>query len=58
MTAKAPAFTFEPTAFGRARTGRVTTAHGSIDTPQFMPVGTQATVKALTPGDLKRPGPR
>ena len=32
------------------------TAHGAIDTPQFMPVGTQATVKALTPGDLRAAG--
>ncbi len=36
-----------------ARLGRITTAHGTIDTPAFMPVGTQATVKALTPEDLK-----
>lgn len=32
------------------------TPHGPIDTPQFMPVGTQATVKALTPGDLRAAG--
>jgi queuine tRNA-ribosyltransferase len=32
----------------RARNGRVTTAHGCFDTPAFMPVGTQGTVKALT----------
>ncbi|HXG93656.1 MAG TPA: tRNA guanosine(34) transglycosylase Tgt [Blastocatellia bacterium] len=32
----------------QARAGRVTTAHGSFDTPAFMPVGTQGTVKALT----------
>jgi queuine tRNA-ribosyltransferase len=32
------------------------TPHGGIDTPQFMPVGTQATVKALTPGDLQAAG--
>ena len=56
MTAQAPAFTFEPTNVGRARLGRLTTAHGPIDTPQFMPVGTQATVKALTPGDLHAAG--
>jgi queuine tRNA-ribosyltransferase len=31
-----------------ARTGRITTAHGSFDTPAFMPVGTQGAVKALT----------
>ena len=50
------AFTFEATAIGRARLGRLTTAHGPIDTPQFMPVGTQATVKALTPADLRAAG--
>lgn len=35
-----------------ARLGRIHTAHGSIDTPAFLPVGTQATVKTLTPDDL------
>ncbi len=35
-----------------ARCGRVTTLHGSFDTPVFMPVGTQATVKAVTPENL------
>ena len=35
-----------------ARLGRLWTAHGAIDTPVFMPVGTQATVKALEPRDL------
>ena len=35
-----------------ARRGRVTTRHGTIETPVFMPVGTQATVKAVTPGEL------
>lgn len=35
-----------------ARVGRFHTAHGSFDTPIFMPVGTQATVKAVTPRDL------
>jgi queuine tRNA-ribosyltransferase len=32
------------------------TPHGRIETPQFMPVGTQATVKSLTPGDLRAAG--
>ncbi|MFO7153982.1 MAG: tRNA guanosine(34) transglycosylase Tgt [Caldicoprobacter oshimai] len=36
-----------------ARLGRIYTPHGSFETPIFMPVGTQATVKALTPRDLK-----
>ncbi len=35
-----------------ARLGRITTPHGTIDTPAFVPVGTQATVKSLTPDDL------
>jgi queuine tRNA-ribosyltransferase len=37
----------------RARLGRITTAHGIFETPVFMPVGTQATVKALSPDDLR-----
>ncbi|CAN5841021.1 tRNA guanosine(34) transglycosylase Tgt [soil metagenome] len=45
-----------PTSTGRARLGRLLTRRGPIDTPQFMPVGTQATVKALTPGDLHAAG--
>ena len=36
-----------------ARRGRIYTPHGVIETPVFMPVGTQATVKSLTPEDLK-----
>ena len=36
----------------RARTGVVTTAHGSFETPMFMPVGTRGTVKSLTPEEL------
>ena len=36
-----------------ARIGEFTTPHGVIETPVFMPVGTQATVKSLTPEDLK-----
>src|ERR1700751_5676066 len=38
----------------RARTGLLHTAHGTIETPVFMPVGTQATVKGLTQRDLER----
>jgi queuine tRNA-ribosyltransferase len=41
---------------GRARLGTLETAHGAIDTPQFMPVGTQASVKSLTPADLHAAG--
>ena len=40
----------------QARTGRVTTAHGSFDTPAFMLVGTQGTVKALTQQMLEAAG--
>jgi queuine tRNA-ribosyltransferase len=36
----------------KARLGRLTTAHGVIETPEYMPVGTQASVKALTNRDL------
>src|SRR5882672_10879036 len=36
----------------KARRGRLTTAHGMIETPAFMPVGTQGTVKAVTPREL------
>src|SRR5919199_4180526 len=43
---------------GAARVGRLTTAHGTVDTPVFMPVGTQATVKGLTPDDLVSAGAR
>src|SRR6187551_885071 len=54
----APPISFESlaTTTGRARLGVLTTPHGAIETPQFMPVGTQATVKALTPGDLHAAG--
>jgi queuine tRNA-ribosyltransferase len=40
----------------RARLGRLTLAHGVVETPQFMPVGTNATVKALDPDDLEAAG--
>lgn len=39
-----------------ARTGKISTPHGEIETPIFMPVGTQATVKAMTPEELKEMG--
>lgn len=38
---------------GAARLGRLTTAHGVIETPVFMPVGTYGTVKAMTPEELE-----
>lgn len=40
----------------RARRGRITTTRGVIDTPVFMPVGTQASVKALDPRELLEMG--
>lgn len=39
-----------------ARRGRMVTAHGVVETPIFMPVGTQATVKALTPEQVRSTG--
>ena len=41
---------------GGARFGRLHTAHGVVETPVFMPVGTQATVKTLEPRDLEALG--
>ena len=41
---------------GNARLGRLTLAHGVVETPVFMPVGTYGTVKAMTPRDLDEIG--
>lgn len=41
---------------GKARAGQLVTPHGIIETPNFNPVGTQATVKALGPRELKEIG--
>ena len=41
---------------GTARAGEIETAHGRIATPAFMPVGTQATVKAMMPDEVARTG--
>ncbi|MEN9902629.1 MAG: queuine tRNA-ribosyltransferase [Pseudomonadota bacterium] len=41
---------------GAARRGRLTLAHGQVDTPAFMPVGTYGTVKAMTPEALANTG--
>ncbi len=38
---------------GKARIGKITTAHGEVETPAFMPVGTKASVKTLSPKDVK-----
>src|SRR5258706_5882461 len=48
-------FTLQSTS-GRARRGRLETAHGAVDTPVFMPVGTYGTVKAMAPNELEALG--
>jgi queuine tRNA-ribosyltransferase len=48
-------FTIDAT-HGSARAGRFDTPHGSVSTPAFMPVGTQATVKSLDPSELRAAG--
>ncbi len=50
-------FSFQVTACdGKARSGVLTTPHGVIETPVFMPVGTQATVKTMSPRELEEIG--
>jgi queuine tRNA-ribosyltransferase len=41
---------------GKARRGEIATLHGMVQTPAFMPVGTQATVKGLTPEEVRSTG--
>ena len=41
---------------GRARRGRMELAHGTVETPMFMPVGTYGTVKAMAPNELETIG--
>ena len=56
-----PAVTFEllkESNVSKARLGRLHTPHGTVDTPVFMPVGTQATVKAMSPRELEEIGAR
>jgi queuine tRNA-ribosyltransferase len=43
---------------GAARSGLFTTPHGDVETPSFMPVGTQAAVRAVTPDQVRRTGAR
>ena len=43
---------------GHARLGAFQTAHGLVDTPAFMPVGTQGAVKAVSPDELADTGAR
>jgi queuine tRNA-ribosyltransferase len=48
---KFQSLSLDPTS--RARRGRIETSHGAIETPVFMPVGTQGSVKTLSPRDLE-----
>lgn len=53
----APSFSFRVTATdGAARTGEMSTAHGLVHTPAFMPVGTQAAVKGVHHDDVRASG--
>src|SRR5690606_32827452 len=55
MTQELFSFTLDATE-GSARAGTFITRHGALQTPVFAPVGTQATVKALTPRQLEELG--
>ena len=56
---RTPGFGFRVTATcGAARTGVLTTPHGDVPTPTFMPVGTQGSVKTLTPAEVAATGAR
>jgi queuine tRNA-ribosyltransferase len=53
----APTFSFRVLhTDGPARRGEMTTAHGTVQTPAFMPVGTRGAVKGVTPRDLREAG--
>ena len=59
MRPPTPGFSFEVSGRdGAARTGTLTTPHGQVPTPTFMPVGTQGTVKTLTPAEVAATGAR
>ncbi len=59
MSLPTPGFSFRVEAIdGDARCGELTTPRASIETPAFMPVGTQASVKALTPDEVASTGAR
>jgi len=59
MSLPTPGFAFRVDAVdGDARCGVLTTPRATIETPAFMPVGTQATVKSLTPDDVASTGAR
>ena len=51
-----PSFAVVRTHASGARLGRLTTAHGTIETPAFMPVATHGTVKGVTPAQLEELG--
>ena len=54
-----PGFSFRTLANdGHARTGALTTPHGEVPTPTFMPVGTQGSVKGLSPREVAETGAR
>jgi queuine tRNA-ribosyltransferase len=55
MTADAFGFELIGTS-GAARRARITCAHGTVETPAFMPVGTRATVKAMMPDTVRQTG--
>jgi queuine tRNA-ribosyltransferase len=61
--AKKLQFCYEPSegnfpSQGAGRAGRFTTSHGEVLTPAFMPVGTQGTIKCVTPAQLREIGPQ
>ena len=59
MTPRTPGFAFRVAATeGLARRGVLSTPHGDVETPTFMPVGTQGGVKTLTPGEVAATGAR
>lgn len=59
MKPQAPGFAFDVVARdGRARTAILRTPHGEVPTPTFMPVGTQGSVKTLTPAEVAATGAR
>ncbi|HSN98852.1 MAG TPA: tRNA guanosine(34) transglycosylase Tgt [Candidatus Nanopelagicales bacterium] len=56
---RTPGFSFREIARdGEARAGVLVTPHGEVPTPTFMPVGTQGSVKTLTPGEVAATGAR
>jgi queuine tRNA-ribosyltransferase len=59
LTPPTPGFAFRVLSRdGRARRAVFETPHGPVDTPTFMPVGTQGSVKTLTPGEVASTGAR